>query len=68
MTTWTQVANGIATNNDPILGGIIDQNIVSGKWFVIFNSDEIEAIEGIDARAEAFAAHAAAIEATYALA
>ncbi len=65
---WTEAyAGGIATNNDPDLGGIIDSAIVSGEWFVIFNSDHIAPIEGLPNRDAAFAAHAAAIAATYVL-
>jgi hypothetical protein len=61
-------SNGrIATNTDPDLGGIIDSAIASGKWFVIFNAD-IPAIEDLDTREEAFAAHAAAIKSHFVLA
>jgi hypothetical protein len=46
--------NAIATNIDPIIGGIIDTQIVSGKWFVIPNNDLIPQIEDLDSKAEAF--------------
>ena len=61
---WKEAyAGGMATNLDPIRGGIIDSEIVSGKWFVIFNDDSIANIEGLSSRREAFAAHdAAAVE------
>lgn len=68
VTTWNEGASGIATSTDPQLGGIIDKAIVSGEWFVIFNSDQLESLEGFKTRAEAFAAHEAAIRATYWLA
>lgn len=45
---------GIACNNDPLLGGIIDTNMVSGLWFVIFNDDDLEMVEGLQSREEAF--------------
>lgn len=68
-TGWTESAPGrIATNRDPVLGGIIDNEIVSGRWFVIFNSDHIAPIDDLPNREAAFAAHSAAIEATYVLA
>lgn len=51
---WTTNASGLACNPDPLLGGIIDKNIVSGEWFAIFNCEEIEPIEGIQSRGEAF--------------
>lgn len=45
---------GIACNNDPQLGGIIDSNLVSGKWFIIFNDDDLDMVEGLDTREDAF--------------
>ncbi|MAZ17905.1 MAG: hypothetical protein CL535_16445 [Ahrensia sp.] len=66
---WTEASkDGIATNADPDLGGIIDSNIVSGEWFVIFNSDHIADIDGLPSKAAALVAHAAAIRETYVLA
>lgn len=66
---WNEAyAGGIATNNDPELGGIIDKTIATGEWFVIFNSNHIANIEGLPSRDAAFVAHASAIEATYILA
>ena len=65
---WTEVSStGIATSRDPDLGGIIDQCISDKTWFVIFNSAHIESIEGLPSREAAFAAHNAAIHATYEL-
>lgn len=59
---WTEVSpGGMATNTDPVRGGIVDSEIVSGKWFAIFNDDTIPMIEGMSSRAEAFAAHGAAL-------
>lgn len=46
----------IATNTDPVLGGIVDCNIATGKWFIIFNAD-IPTIEGLNSRDEAFEKH-----------
>jgi|AntAceMinimDraft_13_1070369.scaffolds.fasta_scaffold181043_1 cellulase/cellobiase CelA1 len=68
MTIWNEIKDGIATNADPILGGIIDQTIMTGEWFVIFNDDAIPAIEGIATRAEAFKAFDAAISDRFVLA
>ena len=67
MTEWNEIKDGIATNADPILGGIIDQTIMTGEWFVIFNDDAIPAIEGIATRAAAFEAFEAAIAARFVL-
>ena len=65
---WNAGPGTIMTNTDPHLGGIIDRAIVSGKWFVVFNSDEIAVIEDLDSREAAVAAHEAAIRNTYLLA
>lgn len=66
MTNWNHLSeHGMATSTDPVFGGIIDKAIVSGEWFVIFNSEEIETLEGFKTKQEAMAAHKAAIEATY---
>lgn len=63
---WTQSRpNGIATSQDPVLGGIIDQCIADKTWFVIFNSALIGSIEGLASREAAFEAHAKAIDETY---
>lgn len=43
------------TNNDPLLGGIIDKAMVDGKWFVVFHHDTLPAVEGFDSSAEAHA-------------
>ena len=51
---WKGFVNGIATNEDPISGGIIDKEIVSGKWFVIAQNDAIENMEDFDTQQEAF--------------
>lgn len=51
---WNHLnTNGIATNNDPHFGGIIDSAIVSGKWFVIPNSDLIPIAEDFNTKQEA---------------
>lgn len=56
---------GIACNNDPVLGGIIDSNLVSGLWFVIFNDDDLEMVEGLQSREEAFKIMEQTIKARY---
>jgi hypothetical protein len=39
---WKHLAeDAMATNADPIVGGIIDSAIVSGKWFVIPNNNAL---------------------------
>lgn len=39
---WMHLSkDGMATNPDPITGGIIDSEIVSGKWFVIPNNNDL---------------------------
>lgn len=59
---WSETrANGMAINADPVLGGIVDQNIASGKWFVVFNHADIESVEGFDSRDAAFEAFYAAL-------
>lgn len=62
---WNESASGLACNNDPVLGGIIDKTIISGEWFVIFNDDNLEMIEGLSSREEAFKEFQKAIEAIY---
>lgn len=49
-----QSANGIATNPDPIIGGIIDSEIVSGKWFVIPNNNELLPGDSFASKHDAF--------------
>ncbi len=51
---WNELPDGIASNADPIDGGIIDRNIVTREWFCIFNDDAIPNIDGIATREEAF--------------
>lgn len=53
---WNHLGeNAMATNPDPIVGGIIDNEIVSGKWFVIPNNDAIAQADGFSTKADAFA-------------
>lgn len=69
MTNWTHVSeNGMATSNDPISGGIVDQAIVSGEWFVVPNSDDIGFMDGFATKQDAMAALQAAVTSTYVLA
>ena len=52
---WTEgYPGGIATNPDPIQGGIVDKEIVSGKWFLIFNHSDKIAVDGYATREDAF--------------
>lgn len=62
---WNESASGMACNSDPVLGGIIDKTIVSGEWFVIFNDDDLDMIEGLSSREEAFKEFQKAIESKY---
>ncbi len=53
---WNHLGtDAMATNPDPIVGGIIDNEIVSGKWFVIPNNDAIPQVEGLKSKSDAFA-------------
>lgn len=36
---WSEGPNGMLVNQHPTLGGIIDHEIVSKEWFVIFNAE-----------------------------
>lgn len=66
MNNWSHLAaDAIATNNDPVFGGIIDKAIVSGEWFVISNSDDIPTMHGFATKQEAFDALEKAIKETY---
>lgn len=59
---WTEAyPGGLATNTDPIKGGIIDSEIVSGLWFVIFSRDNLPLLDGFTSRDEAFRAHEQAL-------
>jgi hypothetical protein len=59
---WTEARpGGMATNRDPVKGGIIDHEDVSGKWFVIFSRDDLPVLDGFASRDEAFRAHQHAI-------
>lgn len=54
---WTEVSKGgMATNPDPVVGGIVDLEIVSGKWFVIFNRIDLDLLDGYYNRDQAFMA------------
>lgn len=59
---WTEAfPGGMATNTDPVRGGIIDNEIVSGLWFVIFSREDLPILDGFSSRDEAFHAHEEAI-------
>lgn len=59
-TGWTGCGSMIC--NPAWNGGIIDQAIVSKKWFVIFNNDLIKQIEGLDTQEDAVKAFIAGVE------
>lgn len=63
--TFSESTSGMCVSNDPILGGIIDKRIIDGKWFVIFNDDDLDIMEGLDSREEAFQVYQHAIDAKY---
>lgn len=56
--SWRHLGeNNIAANAHPTLGGIIDK-MTSGRfaeeWFIIFNHPDLDAIEGLASKSEAF--------------
>lgn len=53
---------GLICSADLVHGGIIDQEIVSGLWFVIFNDDSIDSLNGFSTRDEAIAAFNSSIK------
>lgn len=60
---WTESSpGGMATNQDPQNGGIVDKVLGSNEWFVIFNREGMATIDGLASRADAFRAFAAAME------
>ena len=66
MNNWNHLAaDAIATNTDPVFGGIIDKSFATGEWFVIPNSDDIPTMEGFATKQEAFDALEKAITETY---
>lgn len=56
---WTESRPGGLLCNPNIGGGIIDSEIVSGEWFVIFN-DNRKALTGYESREDAIEAFAIA--------
>jgi len=64
-TGFSESITGMCANSDPIVGGIIDSRIVDGKWFVIFNDDDLDMVEGLESREEAFQVYQKAIDAKY---
>lgn len=60
---WTESQpGGMATNLDPLNGGIVDSAFVTGEWFIVFNDSSIQGVqEGFATRADAFAALADAL-------
>lgn len=60
---WTEShQGGLVCSGHPLTGGIIDSEIVSGKWFVIFNDDSIDSINELATRDDALDAARAAFE------
>ena len=54
---WTEATlGGMAASPDPVNGGIVDCEIVSGDWFAISNRPGMPVLEGFKDRAAAFAA------------
>lgn len=64
---WIESENGLMINSDPILGGIIDKTIKTGEWFVIFHSDLIPTIEGLESKEKALQAFNDSLESVYQL-
>lgn len=64
---WIESENGLMVNPDPVLGGIIDKTIKTGEWFVIFHSDLIPTIEGLESKEKALQAFNDALESVYQL-
>jgi len=46
-----QSAEGIATNMDPVMGGIVDSNV--DGWFAIPQNDKIDMAEGFSTKQDA---------------
>lgn len=62
---WSEATTGgMATNSDPINGGIVDRTIVGGQWFAIANRPGVGPLEGFRDRAAAFDALANALSCT----
>ena len=52
---WTEASpGGLATNSDPANGGIVDKNMAGLGWFVIFHRRDLDMVEGLPSREEAF--------------
>ncbi len=58
---WNHLSeNGMATNRHRTMGGIIDrvaastQLRVKEEWFIVFNHPELDVIDGLASKAEAF--------------
>lgn len=57
-TGWSEAfPGGLACSADPVTGGIIDNEIVSKKWFVIFNREDLPTIDGLASRDDALHAY-----------
>ena len=52
---WSGSENGLICGNDPITGGIIDQEIASKKWFLIFLNPVLEMVGDLPSRDAAIA-------------
>lgn len=51
--TWSEGPGGMLTSPDPVSGGIIDCTILGNEWFVIFNRDSLDMLEGFTTRDDA---------------
>lgn len=51
--TWSEGPGGMLASSDPASGGIIDRTILGNEWFVIFNRDSLDTLEGFTTRDDA---------------
>jgi hypothetical protein len=52
---WKEASpGGMATNRDQEFGGIIDKNMIGPDWFIVFHRSDLNLIDGLQSRAEAF--------------
>jgi hypothetical protein len=55
--TWKEnpYGDGMIASSDPVTGGIIDCAMFDKTWFVIFNNDSFENVDGLASREDAIA-------------
>lgn len=52
---WKEASpGGMTTNRDQELGGIIDKNMIGSDWFIVFHRSDLNLIDGLPSRTEAF--------------